>query len=124
MSGVAHALHGRIAIMITSLDPGRSFPGKYNTVVVNAHGCGVIFPERLEKGTPVAVELISNGQTKKARVVLTIAIVEGVSWLLGLEFDSPAGGSGRLKIRRQIGGFKRESGRFQSTGISRAVRVL
>jgi hypothetical protein len=82
----------QIAIVITSLDPGRRFSGKYDTVVVNAHGCGVILPERLEKETPVAVELISNGQTKKARVVLTIALVEGVSWLLGLEFDSPAGG--------------------------------
>jgi hypothetical protein len=82
----------QISIVITSLDAGRSFSGKYDTVVVNAHGCGVILPERLEKETPVAVELISNGQTKKARVVLTIALVEGVSWLLGLEFDSPSGG--------------------------------
>jgi len=98
-------LHGQISIVITSLDAGRSFSGNNDTVVVNAHGCGVILPERLEKETPVAVELISNGQTKKARVVLTIALVEGVSWLLGLEFDSRRAASGRLKIRRQIGGF-------------------
>ena len=37
------------------------------------------------------VEMISNGQTKKAKVVLAIAVVEGVSWLLGLDFDSPSG---------------------------------
>jgi hypothetical protein len=81
----------QIAIVITSLDPGRSFSGKYDTVVVNAHGCGVILPERLEKETPVAVELISNGQNRQAKVVLAISVVDGVSWLLGLEFDSPSG---------------------------------
>jgi len=44
----------------------------------------------LEKETPVAVELISNGQTKKARVVLTIALVEGVSWLGKIDSDHRA----------------------------------
>jgi hypothetical protein len=39
----------QIAIVITSLDPALNFSGKYDTVVVNAHGCGVILPERLEK---------------------------------------------------------------------------
>jgi hypothetical protein len=36
--------------VIASLDPVRNFSGKYETVVVNAHGCGVIVSERLEKG--------------------------------------------------------------------------
>src|ERR1700719_870565 len=35
------------------------FSGKYETTVVNAHGCGVILAERIEKETPVVVELIS-----------------------------------------------------------------
>jgi len=77
--------------MITSVDPAHNFSGKYETVVVNAHGCGVIVRERLEKETPVTVELISNGRSKKARSVLVISLVEGTSWLLGFEFDSPAG---------------------------------
>jgi len=84
-------LSRQIPIVITSLDPAHSFSGKYETTVVNAHGCAVILPERLEKETPVAVELISNGRSKKARIVLAISLVEGVSWLLGLEFDSPSG---------------------------------
>jgi hypothetical protein len=39
----------------------------------------------------VAVELISNGRSKKTRIGLAISLVEGVSSLLGLEFDSPSG---------------------------------
>jgi len=37
------------------------------------------------------VELVSNGRSKKGRIVLVISLVEGTSWLLGLEFDNPAG---------------------------------
>jgi hypothetical protein len=84
-------LSRQIPIVITSLDPAHSFSGKYETTVVNAHGCGVILPERLVKETPVVVELISNGRSKKGRIVLTISVVEGVYWLLGLEFDTPSG---------------------------------
>jgi hypothetical protein len=76
--------------VITSLDPARNSSGKYETVVVNAHGCGVIVSERLEKETRVTVELIASGRSKQARIVLAISLVEGISWLLGLEFDSPA----------------------------------
>jgi hypothetical protein len=35
--------------------------------------------------------MISNGQNRQAKVVLAISLVEGVSRLLGLEFDSPSG---------------------------------
>jgi hypothetical protein len=82
-------LSRQIPIVITSLNPARSFSGKYETVVVNAHGCGVMLPVRLEKETPVAVELISNSRSKVARIVLAISVVEGALWLVGLEFDSP-----------------------------------
>lgn len=82
-------LSRQIPIVISSLDPAQNFSGKYETVVVNAHGCGVILPERLKNETPVTVELISNGRSKKARIVLAISLVEGASWLLGLEFESP-----------------------------------
>lgn len=84
-------LSRQIPVVITSLDPAHDFSGKYETVVVNAHGCGVILRERLEKATQVTVELISNGRSKKARIVFVISLVEGSSWLLGLEFDSPEG---------------------------------
>jgi hypothetical protein len=58
-------------------------------VVVNAHGCGVIVPERLKNETPVMLNLVSNGAIKNGRVVLAIPLLEDLSWLLGVEFDSP-----------------------------------
>jgi hypothetical protein len=73
----------QIPVVITSLDPVRIFAGKHDTLVVNAHGCGVIVREQLEKGTQMTVELVSNGRIKKARVVLVRPLMEGVSWLLG-----------------------------------------
>ncbi len=84
-------LSRQIPVVITSLDPARNFCGEYETIVVNAHGCGVIVRELLEKETPVTVELVSNGRSKKGRIVLVISLVEGTSWLVGLEFDNPAG---------------------------------
>jgi hypothetical protein len=83
-------LSRQIAIVITTLDPASGFPAEYKTVVVNAHGCGVIIREPLNKGTPVMVTLVSNGRTKKGRVVLVISLPETNSWLTGLEFDSPS----------------------------------
>lgn len=80
----------QIPIVITSLDPEQNFSGKYETVVVSAHGCGILLPVRLKHKTPVPVELISNGRSKTARIELVVSVTEGASWLLGLEFDSPA----------------------------------
>ncbi len=78
----------QIPLVITSLDPNQRFVGKFDTVVVNAHGCGVILPVRLRNGTPVTLELVSTGVSKTAKIVLTISIVEGASWLVGFEFDT------------------------------------
>ena len=80
----------QIPVVITSLDPARNFTGKYETLVVNAHGCGVIVREQLEKELLMTIELVANGRIKKARVVLVRPLAEGVSWLLGLEFEHPA----------------------------------
>jgi hypothetical protein len=54
-------------------------------------GAGIILPVQLKNKTPVSVELVSNGRRKNARIVLALSVIEGASWLLGLEFDSPAG---------------------------------
>jgi hypothetical protein len=80
----------RIPVAITSLDPEQAFSGKYETVVVNAHGCGTILPVQLKNKTPVSVQLISNGRSKTARTALALSVIEGASWLVGLEFDSPS----------------------------------
>ena len=80
----------QIAITITSLDPATDFQLECTTVVVNAHGCGVIVREQLMKDTLVTVKLVSNGRSKNGRVVLSIPLNENTSWLTGLEFDRPS----------------------------------
>ena len=79
----------QIPVVITCLDPSLDFREECKTVVVNAHGCGLIVHERLKNETPVAVKLVSNGRTKKGRIVLAISVIDDISWLLGLDFDSP-----------------------------------
>jgi hypothetical protein len=83
-------LSRQIAITITSLDPANDFRVECTTVVINAHGCGVIIREQLFKDTVLIVKLVSNGRSKKGRVVLSIPLNENTSWLTGLEFDSPS----------------------------------
>jgi hypothetical protein len=83
-------LSRQIAITITSLDPACDFRLECTTVVVNAHGCGVVVREQLMKGTSVTVKLASNGRSKNGRVVLGIPLNENTSWLTGLEFDGPS----------------------------------
>src|ERR1700720_135865 len=97
-------LSRQIAITVTSLDPAYDFRVECTTVVINAHGCGVIIREQLCKDTLVIVKLVSNGRGKKGRVVLSIPFNENTSWLTGLEFDSPSN-LGRSKIRQQTGLF-------------------
>jgi len=78
-----------IPVVITSLDPACAFHKECKTVFVNAHGCAVIVRERIEDETLVMLTLVSTGASKKGRVVLTVPLLESVSWLLGVEFDSP-----------------------------------
>ena len=79
----------QIPVVITCLDLSLDFREECNTVVVNAHGCGVIVHERLKNETPVTVKLVSNGRSKNGRIVLAISVIDNASWLLGLDFDSP-----------------------------------
>ena len=79
----------RIPVVVTHPDPTCDFREPCETVVINAHGCGVIVHKRLENGTPVLVELVSTGASKKAHVVAAVPTLEATAWLLGLEFDSP-----------------------------------
>jgi len=78
-----------LPVVISSLDPACDFRKECKTVVVNAHGCGIIVPQLLNNQTPVTVELVSNGASKKGRVVLAIPLLENFSWFLGVEFDNP-----------------------------------
>ena len=80
----------QIMIEITSLDPACDFRGEYTTIVVNAHGCGVILDEQLRKELPVIVKLVENGRSNKGQVVLSIPLSDTSSWLTGIDFDSPS----------------------------------
>lgn len=84
-------MSSRIPIVLSSLDPKQTFCGQHETVVVNAHGCGVLLPVQLGNRTPVSVELISNGRSKSGKIVLVRTVIENARWLVGLEFDTPAG---------------------------------
>src|SRR5882672_598239 len=72
-------LSRQIAITITRLDPVSDFRVECNTVLVNAHGCAVIVRDQLEKDTFVTVKLVSDGRSKKCRVVLGIPLNENTS---------------------------------------------
>lgn len=78
----------QVPVVITTLDPS-VFREECKTVVVNAHGCGVIVHKRLENETPLLVELVSTGASKKAHIVAAVPTLEATAWLLGLEFDNP-----------------------------------
>lgn len=79
----------RIPVVVTHLDPTCQFREECETVVINAHGCGVIVHKKLENETHVLVELVSTGASKKAHVVAAVPTLDATAWLLGLEFDSP-----------------------------------
>jgi hypothetical protein len=79
----------QIPVLLTSLDPAYFFRKECKTAIVNAHGCGIIVPQLLNNQTPVTVELVTNGATKRGRVVLAIPLLENFSWFLGVEFDTP-----------------------------------
>ncbi len=76
-------------VVLTSLDPARAFHEECKTAFVNAHGCAIVVGERLADETPVMLKLVSNGANKTGRVVLAVPLLETVSWLLGVEFDTP-----------------------------------
>src|SRR5690349_20442230 len=78
------------AVLVTSLSPRRAYCEEGKTAVVNAHGCGVLVARPLERNTPVLLDLIVSGRSRRARVVDAVALGEADGWLLGLEFDEPA----------------------------------
>jgi hypothetical protein len=79
----------QIPVILTSLDPAYSFRKECKTAIVNAQGCGIVVPQLLDNQTPVTVELVSNGASRRGHVVLAIPLLENFSWLLGVEFDCP-----------------------------------
>jgi hypothetical protein len=83
-------LHLEIPILVTSLNPKVSYCEEGKTFAVNAHGCGVILNEPLEKGTRVLLDRISDSGSQSAQVVDAVFLEAGSGWLVGFQFDKPA----------------------------------
>jgi hypothetical protein len=78
-----------VPILVTSLEPATHFSGVCETLVVNAHGCAMRSPVRLQTG--VALHFHSKeGRQATARVVSCQPLgVNGQGWRLGARLDRP-----------------------------------
>lgn len=77
-------------IVVTSLDPDRSFSEHCRTLVVNPQGCGLQFPYALEVGTLVRLQGLPGDPLVTARVANCLAIgADGKFWLIGVALDEP-----------------------------------
>jgi hypothetical protein len=78
-----------VPILVTSLDPGAQFSEVCETLVVNAHGCAMRSPVKLEAGVPLHFHN-QDGRETTAQVVSCQPIgADRHSWMLGARFDQP-----------------------------------
>ena len=77
-----------VPVLVTSLDPELRLCEESHTVAINAHGCGVLLPERIPTGTRVVIDLLL-GQRQTRGVVVDAVPLDGSGggWLIGIEFD-------------------------------------
>ncbi len=78
-----------VPILVTSLDPKANFSEVCETLEVNAHGCAMRAPMKLETGITVHFHS-QEGRETTARVVYCQPIKsDRQSWRLGAQFDRP-----------------------------------
>ncbi|MGA8761423.1 MAG: hypothetical protein WB562_00920 [Candidatus Sulfotelmatobacter sp.] len=78
-----------LPILVTSLAPGTQFSEVCETMVVNAHGCSMRSPIKLEAGVPLHFHN-QDGRETTAKVVSCQPLgADRVSWTLGARFDQP-----------------------------------
>ena len=77
-----------LPILVTSLEPGAQFSEVCETLVVNAHGCAMRSPMKLENGVPLHFHH-QDGRETTAQVVSCQPIGTDHSWMLGASFDRP-----------------------------------
>jgi hypothetical protein len=78
-----------LPILVTSLEPGAQFSEVCETLVVNAHGCAMRSPIKLENGVPLHFHH-QDGRETTAQVVSCQPIdADRHSWMLGARFDRP-----------------------------------
>ena len=78
-----------LPILVTSLEPGAQFSEVCETLVVNAHGCAMRSPMKLESGVPLHFHN-QDGRETTAQVVSCQPIgTDRHGWMLGASFDRP-----------------------------------
>ena len=76
-----------IPVLVTSLAPGARFSEICETLVVNAHGCAIRSPMKLETGVPVHLHS-EEGRQIKAQVVSCQPMGPNQSgWRLGARLE-------------------------------------
>ncbi|HTC57434.1 MAG TPA: hypothetical protein VK706_13545 [Candidatus Sulfotelmatobacter sp.] len=78
-----------MSILVTSLEPGAQFSEVCQTLMVNAHGCAMRSPMKLEAGVPVHFHS-QEGRETTAEVVYCRPIEsDRQGWMLGARFERP-----------------------------------
>ena len=78
-----------LPILVTSLEPGARFSEVCETLVVNAHGCAMRSPMKLENGIPLHFHH-QDGRETTAQVVSCQPMgTDRHNWMLGASFDRP-----------------------------------
>lgn len=79
----------QVPIHVASLEPNTHFSEVCETLVVNAHGCALRFPIKLNTGSPLLLHT-QEGREATARVVACQPMgADGQGWRLGAMLDQP-----------------------------------
>ena len=76
-------------ILVTGLEPGVHFSEICETMVVNAHGCAMRSPVKLDTGIQVHFHSEEGRQTTAHLVHCTPIDADGRGWMLGARLDRP-----------------------------------
>jgi hypothetical protein len=78
-----------VPIRVTSLEPAINFSEVCETLVVNAHGCAMRSPVRLEAGVPLRFQTKEGRETMARVVVCQPMESDEPGWKLGVKLDRP-----------------------------------
>ncbi len=78
-----------LPIRVTSLEPSARFSGICETLVVNAHGCALRSPVKLEAGIPVRFQSEEGRETMAHVVACQPLGSHQPGWKLGVKLDRP-----------------------------------
>lgn len=79
----------RVPVRVTSLGPDPSFSEICETLVVNAHGCALRFPQKLDAGSALRLQRRGGRQVTAYVVFCQPMGPEGRSFRLGAQLERP-----------------------------------